>query len=435
MTQLYKIDELVISTQRQRSDFELGLLNELADSISTNGLLHPVVVRVAGSDVHLVAGERRIRAILDLNALDRQFKFNNQLVDKGYVPGATLGELTPIEAMEAELEENVRRINLSWQDEARATLKLRELRTLQARAAGLPAPMTIAIAPERYPEVGQSAALSKVKDELNVVRFLDDPDIGGAKSLIEAVKVMDKKEDIRQRQALAARVGTVYSTKQQLLFNEDMTEWLPKCPSNQFDVILTDPPYGISSDEFGTSGGRAEAHTYEDSPERAATLYNVLAQESFRVTKPDAHIYVFCDIDLFASLRLLFSKFNWRVHRTPLIWYKPSGMRAPWPEMGPQRKWQMILYAVKGQRPTNHLAGDVITANPDDNMGHQAQKPIAVISDLLGRSAHPGDRVLDPFCGTGTIFAAAHAMNCYATGIELDPAHYGLALRRLETLK
>jgi hypothetical protein len=36
--------------------------------------------------------------------------------------------------------------------------------------------------------------------------------------------------------------------------------------------------------------------------------------------------------------------------------------------------------------------------------------------------------------GTGTIFPAAHELKCRATGIELDPQHYGTALKRLEAL-
>jgi len=35
-----------------------------------------------------------------------------------------------------------------------------------------------------------------------------------------------------------------------------------------FDVILTDPPYGMGADEFGDSGGLTEgAHAYKDDEE------------------------------------------------------------------------------------------------------------------------------------------------------------------------
>ena len=53
----------------------------------------------------------------------------------------------------------------------------------------------------------------------------------------------------------------------------------------------------------------------------------------------------------------------------------------------------------------------------------------------LRRSINPGDAVLDPFCGTGPIFPAAHELKCKATGIEIDAASYAIAYKRLEGLK
>jgi DNA modification methylase len=67
-------------------------------------------------------------------------------------------------------------------------------------------------------------------------------------------------------------------------------------------------------------------------------------------------------------------------------------------------------------------------------LGHGAQKPVSLYSDLLKRSTRPGDRVLDPFCGTGTIFPAAHPLKVAATGIELEPAYYGIGVKRIEGL-
>jgi DNA modification methylase len=118
-----------------------------------------------------------------------------------------------------------------------------------------------------------------------------------------------------------------------------------------------------------------------------------------------------------------------------LIWYKKSGMRAPWPELGPQRKYETILYAIKGKKPILKMAGDVLDYAPDTNLGHAAQKPADLFEDLLRRSCLPGSSVLDPFMGSGPIFPAAHAIKCKATGIELDPASYGIAVGRLTALK
>jgi len=76
----------------------------------------------------------------------------------------------------------------------------------------------------------------------------------------------------------------------------------------------------------------------------------------------------------------------------------------------------------------------VITSQADEQLQHGAQKPVALYEDLLKRSVRPGDRVLDTFAGTGTIFAAAHAFKCLATGVEKSDTYYGVCVKRLETL-
>ena len=206
-------------------------------------------------------------------------------------------------------------------------------------------------------------------------------------------------------------------------------------PPGVYDVILTDPPYGMGADTFGDSGGLAEgAHGYKDDYETFLGCAASIAAEGFRITKPQAHLYCFCDFDKFSQLKALCIEAGWSVFRTPLVWYKKSGMRAPWPLEGPQRKYECILYAVKGKRPVLKMLGDVLDYGPDMNLGHAAQKPVALLQDLLSRSCLPGHAVLDPFCGSGSVFEAAHALKVRATGVELDTASYAIAMKRIQAL-
>ncbi len=429
------ISQVRIPDNRQRRNFDPAQLNELADSIESIGLLHPPVLRQEGATLVLVAGERRFRAIQDLHDLGRKFSCGTQLVPDGMLPYNPLGELSPLQAMEAELDENIRRQDLSWQERAMAVAKLAQLRNAQASDAGLPTPSVADIALEvRGSKEGVNQETTR--RELILAKHLDDPDVQSAKTVNDAFKVLRRKEESNKNAALAEAVGRTFNSSAHTLVNGDSLVWMVDAPANQFDVILTDPPYGMGADDFGDSGGHAAGgHAYEDTRERALDCYQTLAVEGFRITKPDAHLYAFCDLDLFLTLRALFADAGWRVFRTPLIWFKPSAYRAPWPEHGPQRKYETILYAVKGDRKCLRLGGDVISCPPDDNLGHQAQKPVPLLDDLLRRSARPGDTILDPFCGSGSIFPAAHALKLRATGIELDQAHYGLAAKRLQALE
>lgn len=210
---------------------------------------------------------------------------------------------------------------------------------------------------------------------------------------------------------------------------------LPLLRDGQFDVILTDPPYGMGADQFGDSGGmNMSAHSYADTYEVFKESLALATLHFGRLTKDQAHLYWFCDIDRFIESRIAFEAAGWWVHRTPLIWHKPNGSRAPWPEHGPQRKYEFILYAVKGKKPTIKLAGDVITCSNEQGMEHGAQKPVELYKELLSRSCQPGDSVLDCFAGTGPILPAAHELRVKATAIERDATSYGIAAGRLKRI-
>ncbi|MBI1871605.1 MAG: ParB/RepB/Spo0J family partition protein [Chlamydiae bacterium] len=95
--------------QQPRKDFEAVSLGELKDSIKTNGILQPILVRKQGSRYELIAGERRLRAAREL-ALTT-------------IP-ALIKETTDEKSLEIAIIENIQRQNLNPMEEARAFMKL-----------------------------------------------------------------------------------------------------------------------------------------------------------------------------------------------------------------------------------------------------------------------------------------------------------------------
>lgn len=434
------LSSIKVAPNRQRREFKREAINELAESIRTTraGLLSPLVVRSSDDDDDwiLVAGERRLRAISEIYALGGRIHHGGELVPESEVPVVEVGELSPLDAWEAELEENIRRVDLTWQERATATASLMELRRTQASEAGTTPPVIADIAAELQGTRTQIAAHQATQKELVVSRFLDDPEVRAAATLSEAYKILKKKDTAREHAELAQIVGRSYSSASQTLLNEDSLAWLATCPPASFEIILTDPPYGMGADEFGDSGvgASASAHFYKDDYETWVSIMSVLPAALFRAAAESAHAYLFCDIDRFPELRQRMSQAGWRVHRTPIVWHNPDGFRVPWPDAGPQRKYELILFAVKGPRKVNAIAPDVLTHRKDPALGHPAQKPVGLLLDLLRRSARPGDRVLDPFVGSGSTLEACHQLKLASTGIELDPSAYGLAAKRLAEL-
>lgn len=420
------LDEIVVLPNRQRSEFNAEEIVRLADSIENLGLLHPIVVRRVGEKWILVAGERRLMAVKLLFGMGQA---------EGFILATDIGELSPLQIVEAELEENIRRIDLTWQERATATSKLELLRRSQAELFGDEPPSVADIAKEVR---GSSEGVHQenTRKELIVAKHLGNPGVAAAKTVDEAFKLLKRQENIKRNEQIARDLGPRFHKGIHRLELGDFREKLSGTVENRFDVLVCDPPYGIGADEFGDCGGKATggAHLYNDSYGNWIDLMKDFVEYSYRFTKEQSHCYIFCDFERFNQLRARMIREGWSVFRTPIIWYKPNGNRIPWVDRGPQRQYELILFASKGGKLVQKHGSDVITCRADVNLGHQAQKPVALYQELLSRSAVPGDKVADFFCGTGPIFPAAHALKCEATGFDLDKASYGIAATRIEEL-
>jgi len=425
---------LVIPPDRQRKEFDPEYIADLAKSITKNGLLHAIVTRQKDGQTLLVAGENRIKAIDMLELLGDSYCYEATPVPAGLLPIVDLGELDPIDAEEAELEENIRRKDLTWQERAYATARLHRLRSSQAAERG----EVHSVAKTALEVRGRSDGSNQevVRKDLIVAGHLDNAAVAKAKSAEEAFKILKKEEEARRNAQLAAVVGETHSTDKHSVINADCIQWMQSQPEGQFDVILTDPPYGMGADSFGDAGGKlaGTTHQYDDSLESWRVLVRAWAPLAYRIARPQAHAYVFCDIDNFHELRSVMQDAGWYVFRTPFIVHKINSGRVPLPDRGPRRQWEMALYAIKGNKPVTHIYPDVISVQGDSDISHGAQKPVALFQNLLQRSVRPGDHVLDTFAGTGPIIPAGHSLLCSVTAIELAPQHYGRCLKRLDEI-
>lgn len=423
------LTSLIIPENRQRREFDESKIQDLATSINSKGLLHPPVVRETFDGLFiLVAGERRTRAIKSLELLDIGVSCNDTYIPAGGIPVTLIGDLEPLAMREAELEENTVRVDLSWQEAAAAMSELHSLRNDQAQAAGTTHSIT-ATASEILGKPAEGGQITKVKETLLIAKYLDDPEVQKAKTHKEALKILRKKVDQAHR-AVLAETFDQNKTPHTLIHGDSLVE-LHNLDSGQFDLILTDPPYGVGADTFGDMA--STGHEYRDDPDYARECYDKLAREGFRLTKAKAHAYVFCDIRNFNAISASFLLAGWEVWDRPLIWSKKNGM-LPKPDFGPRLTYEAILFASKGNRKILKVgAADVLEFPLDKGNEHGAQKPVALYSELISRSAYPGDSILDCFAGSGTIFPAASWTRTVATGIEISKVYYELALSKMVT--
>lgn len=465
-----------IAADRQRQDKKPEELLELKESIESTQLINPPLLEVVDGVARLVAGEGRLQAVSDIFALGGKFLHNGKwfTAEEGLVPYVDAGQLTEIDRMALELDENLRRRSLTWQEEAAAIAKLKALReseyaekvtaltatlqnegltaeTAQQQAAAQLAPSAPTLsnlATEVFSKAG-GGYNDRISKALIVSRHLDNPEVAKAASVKDAIKILKAQEVRAGKVALANSVGLTFSTAQHTILNMDCLAYMRSqlqigiTDTNGYDIILTDPPYGMGADEFGDAAGKLLTidHSYKDDFKHFAELmYGTDGTDgwcalSYKITKPKAHAYVFCDIDNFHLLRDWMREAGWYVFRTPFTVFKQGSGRVPLPDRGPRRQSEWILYAIKGEKPVNDIRGDVIPCSGDENLGHGAQKPVALMLDLLQRSYHPGCRVLDCFAGTGPVLEAGHKLQCAVTVIEKAKDHYGTILSRVQRLK
>lgn len=105
------VDDIVVNPYQPRREFDDTALKELSDSIKTNGIIQPIVVRKGPYGYQLIAGERRLRAA--------------KLAGLKQVP-IVIRKSTDREALELALVENIQRQDLNPIDEALAYLQLME---------------------------------------------------------------------------------------------------------------------------------------------------------------------------------------------------------------------------------------------------------------------------------------------------------------------
>lgn len=447
------LSQINIPKNRQRQEFEPEALMNLVESIESIGLIHAPVLRETPEGLTLVAGERRLRAIEDLWALGIQLEYDGKQIPEGQIPYVTLGELSELEAEEAELDENLKRRDLTWQELAAAherLHKLRQAQTVQMQRnpeGGCQPKEEWTVADTAMEITGRSdgAYQDKVRRELIVAKNLEDPAIKSAKTVDEAFKILKQKEVTANNIALAEEIGKTFSSDIHEVLNADCIAWMASYAErieigdidSEIDVILTDPPYGMNAQAFNDGSGKMSGieHHYNDSPEAWVELMTMWAKLSYQICKPQAHAYVFCDIEHFFELRDMMKLAGWYVFRTPLIHFKPNSGRVPLPEMGPRRQYEILLYAIKGKKPITHIYPDVISSVADEQLTHGAQKPVALFKNLLQRSVIPGDTILDCFAGTGTVIPAAHAFKCKAIVLEQEQEYFALCVERIKQLE
>jgi hypothetical protein len=341
------------------------------------------------------------------------------------LPVINVEQLDEADLLEAELDENIKRADLTWQERTNALARIQQLRTRHNEGQTL-----VATAEEIASITGEVAGTlaGEISRATLLAEALDDPDVAGARDEREAWSIFTRKMDKELRETLGKNTRPSVHTLLHTRFQNILEASNHELPA--FSCIIADPPYGMDAQDFGDAA--KVAHQYEDDKTTGLQTSLDILDYSWATSAKRAHLYMFCDIDHFLTLRERAISVGWKPWRVPLIWAKGSTGHAAWGPYGILRTHELILCATKGDKPFNRLLSDVISVPNLKHRDHAAQKPVELYLEFLQRSTVPGDTVLDPCCGSGTIFPAASMCKVTAWGIESNDDYHALAQRRLE---
>lgn len=205
------------------------------------------------------------------------------------------------------------------------------------------------------------------------------------------------------------------------IYHGDCREILPHL--GRFDMLLTDPPYGVC---LGEQCGRGDGHglsiagyaSYDDTYENfVSTIVPALGLAIDKCTRA-----------------AVFTGPHIHEQRKPSaiggIFCRTAKGRTPW---GFKNLLPVLFY---GQAPDLNLGSypTVICsdahAERSDN-GHPCPKPLVWMTWLMQRGSRQGENVLDPFMGSGTTLVAAKNNGRRAVGIEIEKRYCAEAVLRL----
>lgn len=422
-TELIGVEDIQVPDGRQRTDNAEEHITKLAQSIKDIGLIHAITL---DRDGRLVAGWCRYHAVKQLAS---EYDYGGARVPPLTIPVVYTHKTSPRDLQLIELEENIRRKDLSPMDKAKAIASLHQVKLHEN-----PQQTMKETAQELAELRGKPAPTSEdreVAESLMLVPFAEDPDVMKAKSRSEAVRIVRKKMENSLLSTLGAleNGGASFKRKQEV-FQGDSTALLTTLPPRSFDVMLFDPPYGIGADTFGEQTS-VEGHEYGDTEEASLLLIDRILAAADGVLKETAAIFLFCDIRRWTAIESLLDTAGWYVWQTPLIWAKGGMGHCPRPGYGPKRAYEAVVYAFRGEFRTLKTGSDVLNFPAVFDKTHAAEKPVALLEELLSWVAMAGATVLDPTCGSGSTLLAARSLNMNAVGIELSEKFANISRARL----
>lgn len=245
-----------------------------------------------------------------------------------------------------------------------------------------------------------------------------------------------------------------------MVVNADLYDCIDLIPDNHFDLIIIDPPYNLDKDFHGKVFSAMKQDEYEEY--LRSWFYKVCDK-----LKDNGSLYMCGDWKCSSSMQRVIEEKLTVVNRISWQREKGRGAKSNW-----KNGMEDIWFAVKNPRDyyfnvdavmmkrrviapykvdgkpkdwEETDAGNFRTTYPSnfwddisipfwsmpENTSHPTQKPEKLYAKLILASSKQGDRILDPFAGSGTAAVVARKLGRSFCGIEINREYCLWAAKRL----
>ncbi len=480
------ITSIIVSDRMRRDHSDTDGLQE---SLKRYGTIQPIVLEATiDNEFRLVAGGRRLSA---LKALGHDTLYHGSTYNPTH-PGYIFGvELTESQLTELELEENIRRKEMTWQEQCLSIAKTHRLRISTegdkggawgqeqtgrllkisrasvGNALWVAAQITNTPAHPIWSMSGLVEALqyklqleeNSINAELarrdSIASFPSESQSVASAPTIAQVSESEDKLAARTRylsnplndpedfesyysERQAAVIAPIHIPLSPRLWLGNSLEIMAS-KHGMFDHIITDPPYAIDMDNLdqqnlGVSNIASVRETHKVDENLA--LLQAFVPAAYLSLKANGFLIMWCDQEVWDWLKDQAQGAGFKAQRWPITWVKLHQCANGQAAYNFTKTTEIAMVCRKGnvQIVERGTPSHILAAHDDfkTKMDHPFVKPYAAWEHLIQAVSIKGQSIYDPFMGEGSGVISALRMGRNYFGSELDPIHYHKALEHVK---
>jgi adenine-specific DNA-methyltransferase len=228
----------------------------------------------------------------------------------------------------------------------------------------------------------------------------------------------------------------------QLIWQGDSAELCQRFQAKkQIKAVITDPPFGVDnlSNMAVTAAGKDYARkiAFDESPEIAIANFQRVMNSLIPAMVDDSDIYVFTSYQVLKDWLVMCDEFfkRWGFDRDSIIIWEKDG-----PGMGDLENpfgmgMEFVLFYRRGRQDKRITRRNAVLHIPQVRPGelvHPHEKPLPLLELFIKASSDPGDWLVDPFGGSGSLARACRNVNRNAVVIEYDEYNATEAQRKYD---